>query len=118
VKILKEEKRYYRIIAQTETMTITGQTKAVTEEQAIKDAPLVIGGGSFPTRSFVLQPIATEDAWNSGYINFCPRCGSKQDIEDSWSRFECDNCSAEVDCNITVYDDEIESDDDQEESDD
>lgn len=41
----KEQKMIYRITAQTDTVIITAQTsKAVTEEEARKDIPLVTGG--------------------------------------------------------------------------
>lgn len=104
-----EEPMYYRTIAQTKDgLTITANTKkATTEEQAKADImahvlPLQIRTNLLP---FVTLPIASEAGWARGDINFCPRCGYRMEyIEDSYSRFECDECHAECDVNITVYD--------------
>lgn len=111
----KEQKLIYRIIAQTDTITITAQTsKAVTEEAAYKDVPLVTANNT--VERFIVFPVATQESWDNGHINFCPRCGTRQEyIQDNYSRFECSECNAEVDCNITTYD-EVQDDYEEEDS--
>ncbi|MEJ8546602.1 hypothetical protein [Brevibacillus borstelensis] len=104
--------KIYRIIAQTETLTITAQTKETTEDQAIADAkqhvlsPSVVEAGGY--QPFVILPICTEEQWKGGNINFCPRCGASlldeddDSINDSLS-LDCLECNASLDISIHVY---------------
>lgn len=105
-----EEKKYlYRILAQTEGMTITAETKGeVTEAEAIADVKTsvlhekVIEAGGY--RNFVALPICTKEEWKSGNVNFCPRCGKRlEDIEDHFYSGECFECGADLDVSINVY---------------
>lgn len=98
----KEEKMIYVLMAQTDEVTVTAQTKkAVTIEEAQKDIHIVTG--NYMTNKYIILPIASQESWERGYINFCPRCGRRQEfIEKSYSFFECHDCNAEIECNITV----------------
>ncbi|WP_103110809.1 hypothetical protein [Brevibacillus reuszeri] len=104
-----EEKKYlYRILAQTEGMTITGETKEeVTEAEAIADVKTtflhekVVEAGGY--RNFVTIPICTKEEWRLGNVNFCPRCGKRlEDVEDNYFNGECFECGADLDISINV----------------
>lgn len=105
-----EEKKYlYRILAQTEGMTITGETKEeVTEAEAIADVQTtflhekVVEAGGY--RNFVAIPICSKEEWEAGHINFCPRCGNKlKYIEDNFFDGDCHNCEASLEIAITIH---------------
>jgi hypothetical protein len=104
----------YRILAQTETISIEAKTsRAVTEKEAIEDAkkhvlhPETVAAGGY--RPFVVLPMGTEHQWKYGHINFCPRCGAyigdemgdpEIDIANNEQEFECPECYATVYTNI------------------
>lgn len=97
----KVKPMYYRTIAQSKDgLTITAHTKvASTLEQAEADVekyvlPKNLQGN---LKSYVTLPVATEESWNEGHINFCPRCGTRLEyIEDANFCGECDECHAEI----------------------
>lgn len=99
------KKQLYRIIAQTDGITITAETsKELTEtearEEAIKHVLLPTGNYN----NHVLQPIGSLNGWKYGHINFCPRCGKNiseemgdsSEIVNNMQEFECPECEAEV----------------------
>lgn len=101
-----EKKLIYRIIAQTDKLTITGQMKnETTEAEAVSEVHKtflhedVVKAGGY--RNFVALPICTEEEWRTGNVNFCPRCGHRlEDIEDNSYCGECFECGAEIDVHI------------------
>jgi len=89
MSIQPEQKKMYRILAQSEKLTVTmfpkvATTIAESEETANEHIKL-------PTKPYVLQEICTEEEWNEGYPKFCPRCGSKAYF-DSEGFYDCDDC--------------------------
>lgn len=98
-------KQLFRIIAQTNGMTITAQTsKEMTEDEARKAALEDVLSPTGKYNNHVIQPIGTLNGWKHGHINFCPRCGKfiGDHIGDSAEyvtdvqEFECPECDAEV----------------------
>jgi protein-arginine kinase activator protein McsA len=103
---MSEEKMIYRIKAQSKghTVTITAETsKEVTQEEAIKIAKTsVLVGTNLDYAPFLVEPLCTEEQWEEGHINFCPRCGKNIADMDlgTMGLFECMECGAYVDVNI------------------
>lgn len=96
----------YRTFAQTESITITAETKgAVTMARAEIDVedhvlPKHIQSDLKP---WVTLPIATQESWDRGYVNFCPRCGKRiEDTDDNNWLGDCFECGAELDIQITI----------------
>lgn len=109
MKTHEETKYLYRILTQTEGMTITAETKdEVTEAEAIADAKTcvlnekVVEVGGY--RNFVALPICTKEEWEVGNINFCPRCGKKlEGIENSYFDGDCHHCEASIEVAINIH---------------
>ena len=114
---MKETKSLYRVLAQTETITITAQTsveltEAEAKETALKD--VLIHPDKNIYQRFVVVPLCTKEQWKGGNVNFCPRCGSRltepdEDSVDSEYYGTCFNCEAELEINVHVYPDEEEA---------
>lgn len=103
-----EEKMIYRIIAQKEGITITAETKEMTFEDAKKTAIAEVLVGvdkSLEFNPFVALPVTTQERWEAGYINFCPRCGaniSEYELEE-YANMDCFTCDASLDIQIHSY---------------
>jgi hypothetical protein len=104
-------KKLYRIITQTEGMTITAETSHdMTESEARNAAEKDVLSPNGKYKPYVLVPICTEFQWKYGQINFCPRCGHNiseyvggdnlEGVTESLE-FECPQCEAEVYVNIS-----------------
>lgn len=125
----KQVPMLYRILAQTEKISIEAKTScAVTEQEAVEDAkkhvlhPSTVAVGGY--RSFVVLPMGTEHQWKYGHINFCPRCGSyignemgdpEDECANNEQEFECPECDATVYANIIRTPEESEPDEDDDE---
>ncbi len=117
---MSNAKLLYRIIAQTNELTITAETsKELTAEEAREEAikHVLIPGGNY--NNHILQPIGTLNGWKYGHINFCPRCGKNiseemgdsSEIVNNVQEFECPECEAEVFVEIIRTVEERENDD-------
>lgn len=103
-----ETPKIFRIITQSEGVTMTAQTaRAVTQQEASQIAEKDLIPPNVKLQNYILQPICTERQWKYGQINFCPRCGKNicEDPEiggedDRWvnnsQEFECPECYAEI----------------------
>jgi hypothetical protein len=104
-----EEKLLYKIIAQTEGITITAQiNEDMTEDEVIKAAEehtlhkATMEAGKY--RNFIVLPVCTREQRNNGNINYCPRCGHKmEDMDENYYQGECWECNATLDIHITTY---------------
>ena len=112
---MEKVKSLYRIIAQTDTITITANTdKDVSEAEAQEAAKEVLVAPDMSVyHHFVALPLCTDEQWKGGNVNFCPRCGERlsepdDDSVDSEYRGMCFSCNAELEIDITVYDDDAE----------
>jgi hypothetical protein len=100
------EPRVYRIKAQTDIATMVGLTrKAVTFAEAEAEAQMFC---SMPTKPYVIEEICSEEDWDLGSINFCPRCGHKLEapIENSAGFPEvvkCGECYATSEVSIVQH---------------
>lgn len=100
-----EEKFLYKIHAQTDSISITAttdieMTAAEAAESAVKD---VLSENS-KYHSFVALPITTQERWENGSINYCPRCGtniSEYGLHEN-ARTDCQECDASLDINIEI----------------
>lgn len=93
----------YRIIAQREGLTITAETKEISFKEA-KKAALSHVQHPEQFQPYVLMPLTTQERWDSGYINFCPRCGANiadYDLEEN-TFSDCYECDATLNINIAV----------------
>jgi DNA-directed RNA polymerase subunit RPC12/RpoP len=99
------KKLLYRIMAQTDTMTVSADTAveltlAEAREKTIKS--VLNPDGQY--NNHILQPIGTLNGWKYGHINFCPRCGKNiseemgdsRDIVNNYQQCDCPECDAEV----------------------
>ena len=108
---MEKAKSLYRIIAQTDTITITAKTgKDVSEAEAQEAAKEVLVQDMNVYHHFVALPLCTEEQWKGGNVNFCPRCGERlsepdEDSVDSEYYGMCFNCEAGLGINITICDD-------------
>lgn len=102
---MEDTKKLYKIIVQTETITISAQTSNdVSWNEAAEIAQKdVLHGQNY--RNFVALPVCTVEQWEGHNVNFCPRCGHNlaeyDDSVDNEFRSDCPNCYAELD--ITIY---------------
>lgn len=104
-----EEKMIYRLLAQKEGITITAETKEMTMEEAKATAiaeVLVNVDKTLDFQPFVALPVTTQERWDAGCINFCPRCGTNlSDYElDEYANTDCHSCDASLDIHVQVYD--------------
>lgn len=122
---IKETPKLFRILAQTESMTITAETSrnmTSKEAEAAAREDVILPTGKY--NPFVIIPICTEFQWKYGQINFCPRCGKNicehvgSDYHEGVTEsllFECPECEAEVFVNISntpeQHDDDYEEED-------
>lgn len=102
---MDNDKQLYRIIAQTNEITVSADTTAeMTAAEARKAAEDSVLSPTGNYRNYILQPMGTLNGWKYGHINFCPRCGKNiskemgdsRDIVTDWQEFECPECEAEV----------------------
>ncbi len=114
-------KRLYRIIAQTNEMTITAETsKELTAKEARENALKHVLDPAGQYNNHIVQPISTLHGWKYGHINFCPRCGKNiseemgdsSDFANNVQEFECPECLAEVFVDIRSTVEERETDED------
>ena len=102
----KEEKQIYKILAQKDGVTLTANTHEVTYDEAQKIANKFISEihKDITFEPFVVLPVTTKERWDSGFINFCPRCGaSLQDEElEQYADVYCHECDASM--GIQVFD--------------
>ncbi len=104
-----EEKQIYRVIAQKEGITITAEmAREMTKKEAVEAAINEVLGGADKVVDFqpcIAVPITTQERWNKGYINFCPRCGtniSEYELYD-FADTECHECNASLNIQIHSY---------------
>lgn len=97
---MEKDKQIYKLLAQKDGVTITANTSnAVTFDEAKEIAINSVLGGVDKAVSFepvVVLPVTTQERWEDGYINFCPRCGQNvQDFElEQFGEIDCHNCGA------------------------
>lgn len=114
---MNEEKKLHRIIAQKEGITITATTSHDMTIKEVEESAVasVLGGVDEQVnfKHFIVLPITTEERWNEGAINFCPRCGSNiSDFGlDNYTHSDCHDCGASFHVQIDV---EIEEDEEDE----
>ena len=100
----KEEKQIYKILAQKEGVTLTANTHEVTYDEAQKIADKFINSihKDVKFETFVVLPMTTKERYDSGFINFCPRCGANlQDEEfENYADFVCFECDATIQIHI------------------
>lgn len=100
-----EEKKIYRIIAQKEGITITAESKEMTMKEATETAIAEVLGGvhkALNFQPFIAVPVTTQERWDAGYINFCPRCGaniSEYELEE-YANTDCFECDTSLDIHI------------------
>ncbi len=108
---MKEVKSIYRILAQTETVTMNATTsKELTEKEAreVGEKEVLAYHDKTIYQRFVAIPLCTKHQWEDGNVNFCPRCGERlaelnDDHADNWFDGECPQCEAQLEINIHVY---------------
>lgn len=114
-------KKLYRIIAQTDEMTISADTsKEMSDKEAIEIAEQEILSPTGSYRNFIIQPLGTLHGWKYGHINFCPRCGKyigdemgdSTAVANNYQEFDCPECEAEVSVEIISTKEEKEDQDD------
>ena len=113
---MKEVKSFYRILAQTDTITITAQTSKELSEKEAKEAAekeVLLHPDKEVYHRVVAIPLCTKEQWKGGNVNFCPRCGERltePDEDDVTSEYygECYGCGAQLEINIRVHEDEDE----------
>ncbi len=103
-----EEKKLYRVIAQKEGITITAEmSREMTMKEAVDAATTEVIGGVHKIVDFqpcVAVPITTQERWDEGYINFCPRCGaniSEYELYE-FAETECHECDASINIRIDL----------------
>lgn len=103
-------RKLYRILAQTTSestegiMTIVASSRVHTQEQAQAIGRFILTGDTLRTEDYspvIVEEIASEEDWERGACNYCPRCGKSVSMEPSDS-FECYHCYAYVHVDITV----------------
>lgn len=112
----KELNQIYRIIAQREGITVTADTsgdvsKAEAKEIAVKE--VLMGADKVPSyQHFITLPITTQDRWDQGFINFCPRCGANisDHQHENYANFECHECDASIRARVFNFGEEDDSD--------
>ncbi|MFE4571375.1 hypothetical protein [Paenibacillus chitinolyticus] len=122
--MLGDTSKLYRILAQTEGVTITTDTsKNMTESEAkvVAQNDVIAPNGKY--QPFVLIPICTEFQWKYGQINFCPRCGKNicesvggdylEGVTDQLE-FDCPECEATMFIHIISTPEETNSTDEEE----
>lgn len=100
---MTKTKQIYRIIGQDGGVTIAAHTAHdVTKEEAADIAKNEL----FKAKQipFVILPLTTEDRWQDGSINFCPRCGENiSDFGmDDFGSSDCFHCDASFDVSIRL----------------
>lgn len=117
--------KLYRIVAQTESITISAEISSdMTSDKARATANEYIMAPNGKYQPFILLPICTKFQWDNGQINFCPRCGKNicesvggdcHEAVTEQLKFECPECNANISVHIlsTSEQNEIEDDDDQ-----
>lgn len=115
------QKQLYRIIAQTNELTITAETsKELTADEAREEAIKHVLSPTGKYNNHILQPIGTLNGWKHGHINFCPRCGKNiseemgdsSDMVNNMQEFECPECEADIYVHIKRTVEEREEDED------
>lgn len=99
------QNQLFRIIAQTDSMTISADTvKELTEQEARETAKESVVSPTGNYNNFIVQPLGTLNGWKYGHINFCPRCGKNiseemgdsSNIVNNYQEFDCPECEAEI----------------------
>ncbi|WAH35016.1 hypothetical protein [Alicyclobacillus dauci] len=108
-----DEKLIYRIMAQTDTLTVSAETSIeVTADEVAEIASKdVLLGDGVRYKNFVALPICTKEQWDGGHVNFCPRCGNRLNEYDTDSvetqyNGDCFRCNSTIDVSIEVYEEE------------
>jgi transposase-like protein len=100
-----EEKLFYRVLAQTDTINISMDlVHDETIADAMELAEKYIIDPEVNYRPFIIQLIGTANGWKHGHINFCPRCGlnihsamgDSREIVNNVQEFECPHCEANM----------------------
>lgn len=107
-----ESNQLYRVIAQTESLTITASmSKDMSAKDVVEVARKEFLSPKGNYRDFVVLPIASERAYKYGHISFCPRCGTNiaEEMGDTTNgtiknddNFTCNECNAEINVCIQV----------------
>ena len=102
---MNDDTMLYRILAQTETITLSSMTnKDVSFEKAkeIGKKDVLLGKDVVTYEPCVVVPVTTQERWEERTINFCPRCGAnlhEYELEPS-ARFDCLECETSMDIDI------------------
>lgn len=106
---MTNEKQLYRIYAQKEGITMIGHTDEITQEEITKAATNLLMTAldeKLDMQPFVVLPITTKERFDTGCINFCPRCGNniaEYELEQN-EDFDCFHCEASLSVSCSVND--------------